>query len=646
MKVFEFHFNPRIKSDLTFDSFCYEPQSVYEKKMGNLYMIGLLKKPLPKNINLVKTLAKTIKEKYFDSKIISPEKSLKQSLKTANNFLEGLTEKGDVSWLGNLSFSILSLKDFKLNFTKVGDVKVLLIRDGQITDIDKKINNQDIEPYPLKIFNNTIYGKLAENDLILVLSKDILNFLRAEDMLRQVAQLDSFNEKDFKEILDKKQKKLSNISGIALAMLLTKDFVSGKRRTISSKDLKEFSIKEMIAPLLTAFEKIKTFQIAIPKTTSLAKIKTSLPKINSFSLDSKTFLIFGFIFILAIGSIFFRAKEKGEIKNYSQELQEIQEKFNTANSFLILEEANPESIRKANSLLKESWDRISSLTKETISLSRDFNGQVSSLENEIVEKLSELNGLEEIESPEPFFEFERTFFIPHKILSFNKDIYFFSPYAKNIFKLEEDKQSEIIETEQNIDSATTFNDSISFFSKPNRLIVFKGYITHSSLKTSNSDFNFNDFSSFNKNLYFFDKKTGEIIKYPYVGSLKWGSPTSWLNTKTQKTAGAESFAVDGSVWVLDENSIYKYYAGSFQEELNLEIFPIPNSFSKILTSPTLSYLYILEPVQKRIIVLDKSGKIIKQFHSENFDNLLDFSVSENGKTIYLLNGLKVYKIEF
>ena len=58
------------------------------------------------------------------------------------------------------------------------------------------------------------------------------------------------------------------------------------------------------------------------------------------------------------------------------------------------------------------------------------------------------------------------------------------------------------------------------------------------------------------------------------------------------------------------------------------------------------YIYILEPSERRVIVITETGDVIKQFQSEEFDNLLDFAVSENGKTIYLLNGLKVYKIEY
>ena len=105
--------------------------------------------------------------------------------------------------------------------------------------------------------------------------------------------------------------------------------------------------------------------------------------------------------------------------------------------------------------------------------------------------------------------------------------------------------------------------------------------------------------------------------------------------------------VDGSIWILNkDNSITKYYGGWPKETITLDIFPSPKNFSKIFTLPNLPYLYFLEPEQNRIVILNKKGEIVKQFQSEKFDNLLDFGVSENGKTIYLLNGLKVYKILF
>jgi len=157
-------------------------------------------------------------------------------------------------------------------------------------------------------------------------------------------------------------------------------------------------------------------------------------------------------------------------------------------------------------------------------------------------------------------------------------------------------------------------------------------------------------------LYFLDRKSGEIIKYPYLKNFEWNSPQLWLNPQTKtphqnefgagrEVIDAKSMAIDGSIWILGkDNSISRYYIGGLQETLSFDIFPEPKDFSKIFTYPAFTYLYILEPVQKRIIILNKSGQIVKQFQSEKFDNLLDFAISEDAKTIYLLNGLKVYQI--
>ena len=110
--------------------------------------------------------------------------------------------------------------------------------------------------------------------------------------------------------------------------------------------------------------------------------------------------------------------------------------------------------------------------------------------------------------------------------------------------------------------------------------------------------------------------------------------------------------MDNSVWLLNtENKIDRYYAGKHKQTLEINIFPELKNPKKIHTSPSLSYFYILDASENRIIVLDKkslmdnNSKIIKQFTSEKFNNLIDFSVSANEKTIYLLNNSIIYKIK-
>jgi hypothetical protein len=737
MQVFEFHFNPPprrpqtksirlgrynfrkttqrrdkntplkqtgLNNDIVFNSFCYEPENIYEKKMGSFYMVGLLKRALPINVRFIEKLAKTIKDKYYRSTILTPEKSLKESLKAANDFLEKIIKRGDVSWLGNLSFAALSFKNFKLNFAKTGKIKILVLRDQKIIDIDKKVTLQEIEPYPLKIFTNTVSGKLAQGDVVLVFTKDLFDFFDKQKMLDEIAKLPSFNDINFKKLLNKKEIKLSKVSGVFLAILLTKKIVLKKKSTISTKELKDFSFKKVLAPILTLLKKVKKPKLSLPpiniklkppkikpldKTASLlsskvSKIKVNLikvkektinkkidiaslqkkakivqaPKIKRISLilkikafffNKKMALILALIALLIFGSLFSKFEEKKEIRTYERNLKDIEEKLIRVESFLILKETNPEAFAMANLLLKETWDEISLLSKKTIGLSETFNNQVTLLKNNIFKKLSESNAVEDINSPELFFEFDKKTFIPYSLLFFEDNIYFFNRYSKNILKLKENKETIMIETEQAISLASVVNNSIYFFSRPSKLFLLNTERTEVnraiSLGEPYPDFSFNNISSFEKNVYFLDKKAGQIIKYIFSKNSTWNNSQLWLDPKIPRISSAKSFTVDGSVWVLAENLIYEYHGGEFKSEIEFEVFPAPKNLSKIFTSPSLPYFYLLEPDQKRFLVLDKSGKLIKQLQSESFDNLLDFSITEDGKTLYLLNGLKVYKVE-
>ena len=185
MQVFEFHFNPpsqnkrgakqaELKDDLIFDSFCYEPENIYEKRLGSLFVVREMKNVLPRNSKFLDNVAGFLKRQYYSGPVrFSPETCFREGLKKSNEFLENIAKKGDVSWLGNLNLAVLTVRNFELNFAKVGAIKILLLRKGQVVDIGKNLEFSEIEPYPLKIFDNIVSGKLFEDDVILVLTKEI-----------------------------------------------------------------------------------------------------------------------------------------------------------------------------------------------------------------------------------------------------------------------------------------------------------------------------------------------------------------------------------------------------------------------------------------------------------------------------------------
>ena len=640
-------------------------------------MMGLLKSVLPQNVRFLDNLAKTIKERYYKTISASAEKSLKDALKKANEFLEKITKAGDVSWLGNLSFAVVSLKDYELNFTKVADLKIILLRKGQIIDIDQKLRFEDVEPYPLKVFGNIVSGKLIEDDVILILTKDVADAFLKEGVLNELAETDT--PKRLKEILNGKREKLSEISGICLSLFLTKETAAKETNTfLRKKTLKIFSFGQVFSPLTKIFKLPKiSLKPKIALNLKLPRIKFGLPKINfrikikAFSPNKKIFSVFSFILFLVLGFFIFQITEKKQLKIYQEKVDQIQEKVNQADGFLIIK-GSKQAEKKAGALLEEGWKDLTPLVNMAANFPPALSNQVLNLKNTISENLYKINELVKIQDPELVFEFKPKEFIPQNIISFKDSIFAFSSYSENAFEIDQKNEGRVLSINKKINSAIASNDSVLFFAKPDQLINFKDgqFQAPVTLKLPYQEFKPGNLSSFQLNLYFLDKENGKITKYPYLENFRWGEPRLWMENKN--IADFKSIAVDGSLWALTKENageegkpsssttkasaevekkksssttvIERYYSGVLQETLKLEIFPFPKSFFKIFTTSQLPYIYILEPVQNRIIIINKSGEIVKQFQSEKFDNLLDFAVSENGKTIWLLNGLKVYKI--
>ncbi|MFC1663635.1 hypothetical protein ACFL0A_00695 [Patescibacteria group bacterium] len=681
MKIFELHFNSKDKEDTIFDSFCYEPENVYEKKLGALFLVGELKNTMPKNLGFLDNLAKAIKEKYYNLSLKPPEKAFSETLKATNEFLAALARSGNVSWLGNLNFAILSLKNYNLNFTKVGNLKILLLRDGQINDIGKNLDFQQA-PEPLKIFSNIVSGKMTKNDKIMVLTKEVFEFFSNRNLIKEISKKD-FDEKKLKEISKKNEKEFKDLSGVFLLVQLRPEVQP--KYVLTFKKEPDSLLSWIVVPIQNLWPKIKeriklpsfqTIKRVLPtlknllKRIKFPKISFAIPKILPKTLPKITFPKFSFpfkfskeklilkqpsfkkkislvlflILILVIGFFVFKGEREEKINKAREVLEKVEEKDLDAQNLLILKEEG-----KANSLYQEAWNLLLPQIKTGAPLQK----QALSLKSSIESNLYSLNKLEFDPVLNLVFEFKPKDinFIPQKMIILNENLYFFNPFSLNIYKLNiKEKTGKILQTSQAIKMGTVLNDSALFFLDDKEdsplLTYFENETLLSKSLTPPSDgFNFDDLASFKSNIYFLDTESGAVIKYSQPTSQDSSLPQDWLSPQTKKPVQAKAMALDGSVWILNKSSeISRYYSGSFQETLSINLFPFLEKPTKIWTLSSLPYLYVLEPLNERIIILNKQGQIFKQFQSQKLDNLLDFAVSENGKTIYLLNDFEVYQL--
>jgi len=637
MQFFELHFNPpqcfkrkdkdQIKS--VFDSFCFGPENIYEKKLGNLFLVGELKNVLPQNFKFIDNLALFLKKQYYSAPIkSSPETSLKETLKKTNEFLEQFVKNDNVSWLGNLNLAVLNLVSYQknlweINLTKVGEIVILLLRNGQIIDIGKNLESSEIEPYPLKIFSNIVSGKLIEDDIVLVLTKEIFSAFNFNGLLKKIVDIQPFEEKKFREALKEKEEDFLKLSGVCLLCWL---------KETSSKN------RNLIQPIIFHPKYEKFF---LSRTFSPILKLINFIKANSKFVSKKLILIFLLIFFLIIGFFLFKGERIKEFELNRKNLEEAKTKITQAKNFLIAKNE-----KEANFLLQDAWKQVLSQSEKNTPFSQEAN----SLKSEIEKQLYSVNKLEKIEEPHLFFEFSNDFLskeslIPQRFLVFKKWFYFFNPFSSRVYKMNlDDKSGSILDAKKNIKDGIVYDNLILFFANPNILLFPQDdKLKEKIIQPVAPEFTFDKIFGCCSHIYFLDNNSGKIAKYPLRNFEKDESLIGklWLDIKSS----GKSIAFDGSIWILTKNKeIDHYKKGFYRETLKISVFPFLENPVKIWTSEKLSHLYLLEPKNKRLIVLTKNCEVFKQYQSWKFDNLLDFAVSPNGKIIWLLNHLKIYQI--
>lgn len=659
MNIFELHFNPPAKEsvDLSLDTFCFEPKNVHEKRFGSLYMAGTIRNPLPQNSKLLSNIAKIIKDKFYATSIHAPDKAIEDSLKTTNDFLAQELSKDNISWLGNLSFAAIYLRpaeskkplpknSFNLHYTKVGKMKIILLRNGEIMDVGKSLDIDEIEPYPLKVFTNTVSAQLLSGDKLLIFTQEIFDLFNKEGLLKRLAHTRALEENKIKEILKPQEKVLTETPGLLLLIDTEKEIAEKPSIMTFGKELEQFSLQDVFVPIIKSaellFKRIGKKKPKPKKTKSTEKhkpknIKRITAKFNLTSAlkNNLTWMLIFFV-LLIIGFFVFQQEAQKQIQIREGVLSEIKSKIMEAEALILARNE-----KDANQILETALEQISKLTNGS-----KTQHEVLTLKDQIENDLKNINKLENLSDPSSILDIDQAEFIPQKLAFFQGKIFLFSPLSDKVYEFNPQdlsKNSYTIPNGKPSLSAVT-NNSILLFIKPSQIISFNNgsFEEYQNISTKLSDSDPTAFSFYQGNVYLLDKTTGEIIKY----QRSTNKESLWLSTNTKKAIDGRSMTIDGSVWILRENNtLSRYYNGQYQGDIMIDIFPKPKSLSKIITNADIPYLYILEPSQNRIIILDKTGRIIKQFQSDKFNNLKDMVITGDGKTLYILNGQSIHKIE-
>lgn len=185
-----------------------------------------------------------------------------------------------------------------------------------------------------------------------------------------------------------------------------------------------------------------------------------------------------------------------------------------------------------------------------------------------------------------------------------------------------------------------------FLNNQNQLIVYdtdKNSFKDAPITFSGNENKISSMVMYNGRLYTLDNTSSQIYRHNLVNDV-FGSGVSWVKQNTD-LANARSFSIDGDVYVLKSTGEVIKLTKGIPQTFNLEnIDPPLKEGSKIWTYNELKYLYILDSIQKRILIFDKEGKLLTQLTSPEFKNPTDFVIDEENKIGYLIDSNKIYKI--
>lgn len=153
-----------------------------------------------------------------------------------------------------------------------------------------------------------------------------------------------------------------------------------------------------------------------------------------------------------------------------------------------------------------------------------------------------------------------------------------------------------------------------------------------------------DFAFYNGRIYAADLSSNQIYRYT-SSETGYDAGATWLKNPFDMK-NILSLGIDSNIWLLDSTGKIDKFNKGAQKTFDIKnLDPGLEAPTQLLTSDGTNYIYVMEPKNNRVVVLDKEGQLITQYYSSKFDGLRAFDVSEKDKKMYLVNNNQIYSID-
>lgn len=368
-----------------------------------------------------------------------------------------------------------------------------------------------------------------------------------------------------------------------------------------------------------------------------------LPAITKILLVA--LIIFGLVF--AISLVYLRYEQRKSAAEYlwQDSIKRLKEKTDSAESSLIYKNDTA-----AISDLAEARNIFSGLScngKERLNTCSTLRKQLDDLTAR-VRRVT-------VVTPDLVVDWSTAFpgFHPQNIIKINSKLIAYSPVTSTLLVYDLlTKETKIITTLPNINGFTGAsvpkeNDYALFFYNNQSILKFNP--ADNSVSTADITYPAPNASVqtgvvYNRRLYTLDSLNNKIYKHDAI-KTGFGRGTEWSRDAGESLRGGVNLTIDGDLYVLKNNGqISKLTKGVSQPFITQSLDPTLTTGGNIWTYTDVDQIYVLDSANKRLVILEKDGRLKKQITAVEFKNPTGLTVEVASGAAYILDGGKLYRI--
>lgn len=573
-----------------------------------------------------------------------------EGLKEINFFLQDLKSKKESGNIGTIDAVMGLLDERTLYLTKTGLAESYLLRKGNIIEISEGLYNN--KGSDANFFVNIASGDLESGDKVLFASKRLLKFVGKSDLNNVFINTDL--EGSFQELQ-------SALSVEDTGDMMVSGFVAEKTH-IDAHTSNEYEEGSGIISSVGSFPAQsggqKVLDISKKAFATGKSVTMNVVKGMKDPAKRRNYLILAGIAVIAILLLNFtvfsnNTNNDPRQEQYRQLLRVAEEKLTNARSQRVYDAK----------LSKQSLDDAK---KNAVEVHRSglFYADAQRLLDDIQHEEELLDRIINIVNPTVFVQLDKKdpAVDAQELVNFNQGFYVVTPNTilGPIVDAAPDSylKSSPLENGETVVAADKFLDrsSLVLFTRGSKLVEFKDN-NFTFMDTDDTTWKTAvDIRTYGNRqyVYLLDPANNNIWRYERANQ-KYRKAFSYNTDKVDIKDGV-SFAIDGSIYVLRANGEVKRFLSQKAAPFTIEggpSIPLQNldSRAKIYTNENLRNIYILDPVNQRLLVykkvtFEKPEKMTydRQFVVKNME-LRDFWVDDAEQNLYFLTQKQILKID-